>query len=654
MFIGLFTNFLYPPFGVSRPLSTVSLVISYSVVILILCFIAYRRNKKEIGFWNGFNFRLDIKKDQMTSPLIFSIMFPFLTIFGVYLMNTTENNIVLLILPFLIVFYAAFIVYFNKRIPKITYPIAMLMIGLALALIVPLRGEYMFMGGDGGIEYYFFWLTATNAYWNVGLSRGGVGCVNACLSVALLHAIFQSLLGLTPEFTYKLVTPLLLSVTPLALFILFTNYMKESYAFLAALFFASQFNFIYCINSARILIAIFFFTLSIMFLFDKKTDRLNKKILFLIFMFSLILSYYSYCYIFAILMLLSWVIVSLTTIKFVNLKKNVTVIVVILCFTVTFFWWSQITESHFTTATSFVESTFRSLTQAFLTESSDIMAQKAIGRGLQGAPEISNLVIYYITLGLIAIGSVDLIRRWKRSKFGVEYTSMVLSCLILWALMLTAPRISESVGLERAYFPTLIILAPCLLIGVHVICRLLSFETWDYIKQKLGELINLKSKQTKSNNSNKSYHKFVVLITSIVIILNLFVATGITYQMFGDPHSVILNSKGLQYDIWYVHTQEVISVGWLFNHNKQSVRVHALGRYANRVFTFFPEDTRKLKNGESKSKKYIYLGYLNVVERMMISGSIRKGGYYEPMENYSHLFVGKSRIYDNGGSEIWN
>lgn len=650
MFIGLFLNFLYPVFGASRPLSAISLVISFTLVILFLCFIAYKRNKTEFCSSKVFNIELGIKRDQFLSPLIFPIIFPILTIFGVYLMNTTENNIVLLTLPFLIVIYAAFIVYFNKRIPTVTYPVAILMIGLALALILPLRGEYMLMGGDGSIEYRYFWLTATNAYWNIELSRGGgIGCVNACLSVALLHPIFQSLLGLTSEFTYKLVTPLLLSVTPLALFILYKNHIKESYAFLAALFFASQFNFINCINSARILIGIFFFVLAVLVFFDKEMGKLNKRILFLIFMFSLIVSYYSYCYIFAILMFLSWMIGSVAS-KFAKFKQNITATLVVLCIAVVFLWWSQITESHFTTTIRFIENTFVSLTRASLAESSDIMALKAIGIGLEGAPEILNFVIYYITLILIVIGSIDLIKRWKTSDFGVEYTAMVLSCLILWTLMIVAPYISEGFGLERTYFPTLIVLAPSMIIGVQVICRLSSFETWNCIKQRLKTSV----KQLKCDYHSRDYHKFVILITLIVIILNLFVATGITYQIFGNHRSVILNSDGLQYDIWYVHTQEVMSAGWLVSHVEQAPKVHMLGRYMGRGFTPFCEELNKLSRG-SKSEWYIYLGYPNVVEGKVITGLVRKtaGTPYAPLENYSSVFVGKSKVYANGGSEIW-
>lgn len=125
--------------------------------------------------------------------------------------------------------------------------------------------------------------------------------------------------------------------------------------------------------------------------------------------------------------------------------------------------------------------------------------------------------------------------------------------------------------------------------------------------------------------------------------------------MFGNHHSVILNSDGLKYDIWYVHSQEVMSAGWLVNHVEQAPKVHTLGKYMSRGFTPFYEELNKLRYRGSKSERYIYLGYPNVVEGKVITGLVRKTTEtpYAPVTNYSHLFVGKSKIYDNGGSEVY-
>lgn len=659
MFTALFINFLYPSIGIPKPLSTTSLVISYNVVILILCFIVYKRNENEVGVWNGFNIKSNIKNNELISPLMFAIFIPFLSILGTHLMNTTGNNIILLAIPFLILIYAVFIIYFNKSIPKITYPIAILMIGITLTFILPLRGEYMIIGSDGAVEYHSFWLTATSSHWSMSTDS-----VNACLSVGLLHSIFQSLLNLSTEYTYKLVTPLLISIIPLALFILFRKYIGEVYAFLSSLFFASQYSFIHCICGARIFIGVFFIALAIMVFFDEKVDILNKRILFIVFMFSLILSYYSYCYLFAILMFLSWLILSIATIRFVNLRKKLTLTLVTLYIVGIFFWWSQITESHFSTGIMFFEQTLQSLTRAFLTESHDTLAQQAVGMGLHGTVEILNFIVYYVTLILIAIGSIDLIRKHKTSKFGVEYTSMVVACLMVWVIMIAAPYPSEGFGIARAYFPTLILLSPMMIIGARAICQLPAPKNWWYIVKHVPKLhkhsFNSDSKFKDSSSKQSSNHyKRVIAIALIVILLQFMVNMGITYQMFGNPRSVILNSEGLQYDIWYIHTQEIQAGKWLMKNIERGHTVYTDAYTPNRFVTIRGEEKIRVDNNfferdKQIGKGYIFLRYQNIVAGTIYSWYFRKDwSDYAPITNYSHLFVGKSKIYNNDGSEVW-
>jgi len=44
----------------------------------------------------------------------------------------------------------------------------------------------------------------------------------------------------------------------------------------------------------------------------------------------------------------------------------------------------------------------------------------------------------------------------------------------------------------------------------------------------------------------------------------------------------------------------------------------------------------------------------NVDDGAVYSWYVRKEwSEYAPITNYTHLFVGKSKIYSNGGSEVW-
>lgn len=192
MFVGLFLNQLCLAIDVSKPLSTAFLVVSLTFILVILTFIAYKRNKDDFNLSDSFNIKMDIKEDQLISPLFFPIIFPFLAIFGTYLMNTQENNIILMIMLFLIPAYVASIAYLNKRILKVTYPVAILMISLSLLLMHGLTSNYI-IGIDVHAEYSVFRLTAEDLSMNLSKYYGAL---SSCLSVTLLPTIYKSLVGI--------------------------------------------------------------------------------------------------------------------------------------------------------------------------------------------------------------------------------------------------------------------------------------------------------------------------------------------------------------------------------------------------------------------------------------------------------------------------
>lgn len=61
MFAGLAINWIYPFFGYNTPLSTNSLIISFSIILLILVVIAYLRNR-DTSFPTLSDFKLDTRE----------------------------------------------------------------------------------------------------------------------------------------------------------------------------------------------------------------------------------------------------------------------------------------------------------------------------------------------------------------------------------------------------------------------------------------------------------------------------------------------------------------------------------------------------------------------------------------------------------------
>ncbi|MDI3488522.1 MAG: hypothetical protein PWR26_1239 [Methanosarcinales archaeon] len=640
---GLLVNWVLPMVGIQSPLSTHPLVLSFDVMIGALCLLVYQRYKHEgTAPWT-----LDVgslSADGLSPPLIFAFILPFIAIFGALLMNVTDNNVVLLLMPFLVSGYIALLILLGERVPKSTYPIAVLMAGLAITLILPLRGEYMLIGADAPQEYRFMAHTIAHGYWDMGLSTGDpTKAINACLSVSLLRPVIHFLTGIGAEWTYRLVTPLLLAIIPLALFVLFRDYIGEKYALLTSLFFISQYNFIYSINGARIHTGVFFLCLLAFALFDRDIDHLSRKLMVFVFAFSLVLTYYSFCYIFGILLVLSLLVLSLGTLlggHSARWRSPITFSIAAFYFVSLFLWWSQITEAHFQALVIFTETTLRSMAHPFLTESHDVLAQKAVGMGLHGTVEILNFVIYYITLSLIFLGGLGLIRRYRTSSFGAGYVSMVVSCLICWGIVFASPYVAQDFGIERVYFPTIVFLSPMLVLGASTLFQMLSAIS----KHTLG-----------LNPLPLGHGGLVVALVLAVIVAQFMVNMGITYQAFGEPRSVILNSEGLQYDLWYIHAEEKSAVEWLEGNMNEEFDVYGDAYAGYRFFASKVKYNGELfKNNRTIDKGYIFLRYQNVVDGTVYTWFKRKDwSTLKSIEDYSHILAGKHRIYDNGGAEIF-
>lgn len=633
MFFGLFINTLYSAFGFLTPLSTTSLVVSFTVILIVLTFVAYKRTKDDFDVKDVFNFNINIKEDQLIAPLIFPILFPFLSIFGRFYMDLTGNNIILLIMLVSIPAYIAVVTYLNKRIPKATYPIAILMISMALIFMHSLNSNYI-MGDDVHYEFIAFQIAAKNSFWSMSNYHH---VLTACLSTSLLPAMFQSLLGINPHYVYKLIYQLIFSITPLVAYFIFKEQVDDRYAFLASFFIVAQFAFIYTMQGGmRMEMAILFFALAMLVFFDNKIDNLSKKILFLVFMIATVVSHYSVCYVFFILLLLFWMVTSLTRDSFKN--KAVTGATVALFFAFIFLWYSQMTYTSFTSTTLFLEDTFINLGNFFIEESRQEAAQMIYGGGaLQTSPtkipDTINVYIHRMSFVLIAIGTLSLFFNLVRNKIKntntkIEkgYILMLLFCFGACTAAVLLPHVSKGIGIDRIYFQALFILAPAFVIGGMTIAKFIRLP------------------------------RFGLLIVVAVLIAQFFAGTYMVYQFCGVPHSEDLNTCGSRYSYYYIHDQEVTAAKWVNIHGSK-LKIHSdyyscmrlpLGFIPDKnpsYSIYFYRDNKTINNG------YIYLWHTNLIEGKVYIND----NYYRTKDiaGYSHIFAGKNKLYNNKVSEVW-
>ncbi len=629
--VGLLINNISLTLGYEKPLATISLLVSFNLVFMVLAIAGGVIHNEPLFSLPNINLSTSEK-----AFLIVPILFPALSILGTHLMKTADNNIILMFLLILIPTYVALVCFFNYKFPKRLYPVVIFLISISFLLIFMLRFPHI-CGHDVHTEYgMYFQTTLDNLHW----STLGHSTLDACLSISLLPTIFQSFLNVdAQEYLFKGVYVSICSFTPLAIYVISKRYIGELYAFLASFFFMSQSTFLSVAGSPRTNVAIFFVALAVMVLFNDKIDPLKRGILFIVFMLSIVVSHYSTAYIFFFIILFSWSGTEILSKKWA-FKKGITLTVVLLFFAFIFFWYSQVTGAPFKSGVLFVESTFSNLNNFFIGELRDSSFKQLVGQEL-AYPILSkvNMVVTWCSFILIGIGTVTLIKRHKemvnitdighkkpdflKTKFEMEYLLMALACAGLLVIIVALPFVSVGYGIQRLYSLVIVILAVYFVIGGIVLAKYTKIKPY-------------------------------LIILLILIPYSMFV-TGAMYQICGAPASVNLNSEGEGYDREYIHDSESCAAKWLVMSRGKNSRMYTTdGHGRHRVLSqgkispsqidsySFSKHSRELKEG------YIYLCYNNVVNGKLVVGNTLCN-----MTEYSDMFIGKSKIYNNGGSEIY-
>ena len=662
MFFGLLINNFSLSLGYETPLATIPLLISFNLAFIVLAAVGYKVNKESIFSLPNFNLNASEK-----AFLIVPIFFPALSIFGMYILNTTNNNLILMFMLFLIPTYVAFVCFLNHKFPKRLYPVVIFLISISLLLLLSQRSNHI-IGMDAHLEYYFFQTTFDNLHWSVF----GHSTLDACLAISLLPTIYQSVLNVHTEYLYKILYSLLYSVSPLIIYVISRKYIEEGYAFLASCFYMFQSNFLWTAFNARANIAMFFFAFAMMALFSDRIDPLKKRFLFILFMASCMVSHYSTTYIFFFVMVGTFIGIEILSKKY-TFKKVVSLTMVILFFSMIFFWYSQVTETAFNAGVGFIETTFKNLHEFFILESRG-GGEALLGKDVmeKGIPHKIEFVWTWLTFVLIGIGIITLIRRYKemsfpelnfkkpdflKDKFEVGYFVIALACAGLLVAVIGLPYIAVGYGLDRMYPLAITILSVFFVIGGVMIAKKLSFIKQTFKKhffflEKRKPVLKEKQKgevlKVKENGSQVRAY----LIILLVLIPYFLCVTGVMYNIFGVPRPIILNSEGEQYVLMYVHDQESYGARWLRDKGElEDIKIYtdkiSEGRLTSQA-GIQRCDTYSLFI-EKKIEGYIYLRYYNVVDEKLLDMQNEEHNITE----YQDKFVDKGKIYSNGGSEIY-
>lgn len=656
MLAGLLFSFLYPLLGFNAPLSTTPLLISLTICNLALIIIVHVKNPTTLCNVLFNFFELSVKeKVFLVPPCLFLLM----SIFGMHTMNTMNNNVMLLAMLFLMPSYVILIVLMNEYVSRRIYPPMLFLMSLSLILMLGLRSNHI-IGSDVHTEYYIFQQIFELKRYIMFMNSP----LDACLSISILPTIYQSLLDVHPEYIFKILYPLLFSISPLICYIITEKYIGEFYGFLTAFFFMAQHTFLWTAYYTRSAIATLFFALTIMVFFSDSMGTFAKRFLSIFFAFSCILSHYSTSYVFFFALLFTWIgtffiknYLSHTKralsayARTIQLQQKATCFnftFVLLFFIFLFFWYGQITGEAFTIGINYIFIVLRNLNDFFILETRGGGVASVFGAGSfheSAAHKIDVVLTYFIiifiTVGLLftlikrhhivaytqekentrARNSLFLIRRLP-----IEFFIFALVSYTILAISIILPHVSDVVGygIDRLWLQAIVVLSPFFTIGGVVVDRL-----WKERKRP-----------------------FAIILT--VLILHFMCTSGVMYQIFGYPKEIALNSKGWQYDVLYVHEHEVYAAKWLSSVVSEGANIYtdALGivRLLSQGMIRKPFYLGELiEKHKYVGRGYIYLSYYASIEGKLMDLQYRTYN----VRDYYYEFGVKNKIYDNGGSEIW-
>lgn len=658
MIFGLILNSLLLAVGYEKPLALIPLLISLGGAALLLAVVAYLRNKNHTFTFH----RLQLSIREKCILLVPSLL-PLLSISGTYIMNLRDNNIILLLLLSLIPLYVIVISIFHNRVPVRLYPGIILLISISLLLILSLRSNHL-VGSDTHLEYFAFMSTNASASWHILR----LGVIDACLSISVLPSVFQTFMAINPEYIFKIIYSLLFSVSPLIIYIVTRKYFADRYSFLATFFFMSQVSFLETSGSARMVIAILFYMLTIMVIFHNNLYGISKKNLLLIFAVSVILSHYSTSYVFLFLMILAWLGTPLVF-KMLSLRSHNTVEVTVsksgseagpikamgsisatkpskahtpmptrkitftaifLFLAIIFFWYNSIAFAPFSVSLGVVYESLSSLGNWFVVEAKGPTITSALGTDINTTPQLIRFAVSWIIIAVVVIGMANTLFNHRKqiavfgpgdskpgflkNKLELEFYVLSLACVLFGGLAIIASYLSIAYSIENASFIMVIILSPFIIIGV------IKLAGW--LRMNMLWLI-------------------------LPLLTLLFMSTtGTLYQVFGVPAALTLNSKGVAYDSVYVHDYDSSAAWWL-------------KEYGGNVDLYCASTSRFFS-----SQGLIHPSRLYSYDITEYHGeSINVNGYFyrryteamiNSLENrYPNMFNTKNKIYSNTASTVY-
>ena len=647
-FTALAMNTIYPLIGISKPLSEIPLLVTISAIVLFLLAFCYIREKKNLSK------TISINIEKLFHPSTFAfLLLPFLSVFGTYMLNFYDNNIVLLVMLAIISIIPILVA--SNKIPKEAYPLAIWCISISLLFYHTLILSRFVNSGS-------FLMMEETGFWDLKIP----GTHTPLLAKSLIPFIFFDICRISSMFTYKIIYPLLFSIVPVVLYQVFNRQIKENVAFLSSFFFMSTYFFITIISEiARTGFAILFFVFLMLLMTDKGMNRVKKSGLAIIFAFCVVMSHYgvSYLIMFALVSALFFLLLSKQVANQPNkvtVLSTTTFVSLYLVFIIAWYMYTGGAKG-FNWFVNFANHVVNSVKEEFLaTESSWTLS--SVGKTYSSLSIEITKYLFVVACIFIAIGIIYLVYSRLFSKQRTFHDEYAIYSIVFFGLLVVAtlfPTGSTDIGRPFQLFACF--LAPFCIIGGTKLIEL--------GKKSLGFVIN----RRRSLNTQKTKHNLIIFSVFLTIFL-LFNSGFVSEVILKDYSAEVGISKtrimesevtnsSIHAKMWfyflYTPEQDLFSSEWfILNGNlKRRVQTDYIGtlRLSSYLTTtavkkLIEEDKCVLFMTPATKDYYVYLGYHNCVNGVLLHDRFSKWDYISEIQP---TLEKKNKIYTNGGSVIY-
>lgn len=496
--VGLGANFALPALGIDRPISTLPITASITAMLVLLGWLAYRRDK-------GFEPPQPSQNSPRFSPwYLFFLLLPLLAVLGALFVNFYRDNS--LLLAFFPVVAAVGVLAAFGRLPRYLFVVAVAAVALAILLQGPLVSPEL-RGADIHKEYNYQYIVLQAGRWDPHVG----GNLNTTLAIVLLAPIYSAVLNIDTVWVFKVAYPLIFALVPVALFLAYRRQIGAPRALFAALFFMAIPPFLVRMTALpRQEIAELFFALVLLLFVERSLRPQQKYTLATVFSLGIIVSHYALGYIFMLFLLAGWCISWLIRGRYGRALRaaiarrqgglpawskpvfphRVMAALVVVYVASALGWYGSVAEGSALRSIMYIGERQVAGVTAEAEEDTEYMPREKLVLTAIGAdfPEASGWgkgfrLFQYLTEAFIVIGFLATIVAPRRWRMRSEYTALTIVAGLILLACIVLPGFSSYLDITRFYHISLFLVAPYCVLGGETVWRGLTRLTrvvdWD-------------------------------------------------------------------------------------------------------------------------------------------------------------------------------